>query len=63
MNTGVFSQEELFRYSRHLMVPEIGLEGQARLKSASMLIVGAGGLGSPAAFIFGRSRRGPHRHC
>ena len=49
MTQSVFSQEELFRYSRHLMVPEIGLEGQARLKSSSMLIVGAGGLGSPAA--------------
>jgi sulfur-carrier protein adenylyltransferase/sulfurtransferase len=49
MSEPSFSQEELFRYSRHLMVPEIGLEGQKRLKSASVLIVGAGGLGSPAA--------------
>ncbi len=49
MNQDSLSQEELFRYSRHLMVPEIGLEGQKRLKSASVLIVGAGGLGSPAA--------------
>lgn len=44
-----FTQEEILRYSRHLMVPEIGLEGQRRLKSTSVLIVGAGGLGSPAA--------------
>ncbi len=44
-----FSQDEILRYSRHLMVPEIGLEGQRRLKAASVLIVGAGGLGSPAA--------------
>lgn len=43
------SREEMLRYSRHLMVPEIGLEGQKKLKSASVLIVGAGGLGSPAA--------------
>ena len=49
MNDETLSQEEVFRYSRHLMVPEIGLEGQRRLKSTSMLIVGAGGLGSPAA--------------
>lgn len=49
MTQSVFSQDELFRYSRHLMVPEIGLEGQAKLKAASVLIVGAGGLGSPAA--------------
>jgi adenylyltransferase/sulfurtransferase len=43
------SQEELFRYSRHLMIPEIGLSGQKRLKATSILIIGAGGLGSPAA--------------
>jgi adenylyltransferase/sulfurtransferase len=44
-----FSQEEIFRYSRHLIMPEIGLEGQTKLKAASVLIVGAGGLGSPVA--------------
>lgn len=49
MTQSNFSQDELSRYSRHLMVPEIGLEGQAKLKTASVLIVGAGGLGSPAA--------------
>jgi adenylyltransferase/sulfurtransferase len=41
--------EELRRYSRHLIMPEVGLEGQARLKRASVLLVGAGGLGSPLA--------------
>ncbi len=49
MKRSDFSPEEYQRYSRHLMVPEIGLEGQKRLKSSSVLIVGAGGLGSPAA--------------
>lgn len=49
MTQSLFSQDELYRYSRHLMVPEIGLQGQAKLKEASVLIVGAGGLGSPAA--------------
>jgi sulfur-carrier protein adenylyltransferase/sulfurtransferase len=41
--------EELARYSRHLILPEIGFEGQQRLKRARVLCVGAGGLGSPAA--------------
>lgn len=48
MATGL-SHEEILRYSRHLLIPEIGLEGQCRLKHASVLVVGAGGLGSPAA--------------
>lgn len=43
------SPEEILRYSRHLLVPEVGLEGQRKLKAASVLIIGAGGLGSPAA--------------
>src|SRR6188472_2850152 len=37
------------RYSRHLLLPEVGVEGQQRLKAARVLCVGAGGLGSPAA--------------
>ena len=41
------SQEELLRYSRHLILPEVGLEGQRKIKAASVLMVGAGGLGSP----------------
>ena len=41
------SQEEILRYSRHLIVPEIGLAGQKRLKQSRVLLVGAGGLGSP----------------
>ncbi len=43
------SRDELLRYSRHLILPEVGLKGQRRLKAASVLIVGAGGLGSPLA--------------
>jgi adenylyltransferase/sulfurtransferase len=43
------SQAEMLRYSRHLVLPEVGLEGQLRLKAASVLIVGVGGLGSPVA--------------
>jgi molybdopterin/thiamine biosynthesis adenylyltransferase/rhodanese-related sulfurtransferase len=41
--------DEIRRYSRHLLLPEVGMEGQRRIKRARMLLVGAGGLGSPAA--------------
>ncbi len=41
------SREEIQRYGRHLTLPQVGLEGQHKLKAASMLLVGAGGLGSP----------------
>ena len=41
--------DELRRYGRHLVLPEVGTEGQRRLKNAKVLLVGAGGLGSPAA--------------
>lgn len=41
------SNEEILRYSRHLIMPEVGLEGQKRLKAARVLCIGAGGLGSP----------------
>jgi len=43
------THEEAVRYSRHLLLPEVGPEGQARLGAARVLVVGAGGLGSPAA--------------
>ena len=43
------SNEEILRYSRHLIMPEVGVEGQRKLKAAKVLCVGAGGLGSPAA--------------
>ena len=42
------SKEEVERYSRHLIIPEVGMEGQKRLKNAKVLVIGAGGLGSPA---------------
>ena len=43
------SQTEILRYARHLILPEVGLEGQRRLKDASVLLIGSGGLGSPIA--------------
>ena len=44
-----FNADEIRRYSRHLILPEFGARGQKRLKAARVLVVGAGGLGSPAA--------------
>jgi sulfur-carrier protein adenylyltransferase/sulfurtransferase len=41
------SREEILRYSRHLILPEVGMEGQLKLKRAKVLLVGAGGLGAP----------------
>jgi sulfur-carrier protein adenylyltransferase/sulfurtransferase len=42
-----FSKQELERYSRHIIIPEFGMEGQRKLKEAKVLVVGTGGLGSP----------------
>jgi sulfur-carrier protein adenylyltransferase/sulfurtransferase len=42
------TREEVARYSRHLIIPDLGVDGQKRLKNAKVLVIGAGGLGSPA---------------
>ncbi|PQP26466.1 adenylyltransferase/sulfurtransferase MoeZ [Rhodococcus opacus] len=42
------SRDEVARYSRHLIIPDVGMAGQKRLKNAKVLVIGAGGLGSPA---------------
>ncbi len=44
----MFSNQELLRYSRQIILPDLGLEGQQKLKDGSVLVIGAGGLGSPA---------------
>jgi molybdopterin/thiamine biosynthesis adenylyltransferase/rhodanese-related sulfurtransferase len=46
---GDLSREEIARYSRHLIIPDLAMDGQKRLKNASVLLIGAGGLGSPNA--------------
>src|SRR5262245_53347307 len=43
------SPDEILRYGRHLILPEVGLTGQPKLKSSRVLIIGAGGLGSPTS--------------
>jgi len=48
INSERFSKEELARYNRHIIIPEFGLEAQAKLKAAKVLVIGSGGLGSPA---------------
>jgi adenylyltransferase/sulfurtransferase len=48
-NGAELNHKEILRYSRHLLMPEVGLKGQSKLKDSSVLIVGAGGLGSPVA--------------
>src|SRR5512137_1551409 len=45
----VLSNEEVLRYSRHLIMPEVGMDGQQKLKAARVLCIGTGGLGSPLA--------------
>ena len=47
--SGRLSNQEVARYSRHLIMPEVGMEGQLKLKASSVLCIGAGGLGSPVA--------------
>ena len=46
----LFTADQLQRYSRHMILPEVGAEGQGRLLSAKVLLVGVGGLGSPAGY-------------
>ena len=47
VNRSHLSNDEILRYSRHLIMPEVGMEGQLKLKNANVLLVGTGGLGAP----------------
>ena len=52
------SLDQARRYARHIILPEVGSIGQRKLLAAKVLLIGAGGLGSPAAHVPGRGRRG-----
>ena len=52
-NAASLTNDEILRYSRHLIMPEVGMEGQQKLKAARVLCIGAGGLGSPLALYLG----------
>ena len=52
-DTVTLSNDEILRYSRHLIMPEVGMEGQLKIKAAKVLCIGAGGLGSPLALYLG----------
>ena len=54
------SNDEVARYSRHLIIPDVGMDGQKRLKNAKVLVIGAGGLGFAAdAAVSGRGGWAP----
>jgi len=52
-SAATLSNDEILRYSRHLIMPEVGMQGQQKLKAARVLCIGAGGLGSPLALYLG----------
>ena len=53
VNPETLSNDEVLRYSRHLIMPEVGMDGQLKIKAAKVLCIGAGGLGSPLALYLG----------
>jgi adenylyltransferase/sulfurtransferase len=57
------NDEQLLRYSRHILLPELGIEGQQKLLAAHALVIGAGGLGSPVSLYLAASGVGRITLC
>jgi len=57
------TNEEILRYSRHLIMPEVGMEGQLKLKNAKVLLIGTGGLGAPLGLYLAAAGVGKHQRC
>ncbi|PZP62069.1 MAG: hypothetical protein DI596_04220 [Azospira oryzae] len=57
------NDQQLLRYSRHILLPEIGIEGQERILAAHALVIGAGGLGSPVALYLASAGIGTLTLC
>jgi molybdopterin/thiamine biosynthesis adenylyltransferase len=57
-----FTEEQIKRYARHIILPEVGGKGQEKLLNSKVLVIGAGGLGFPRHTVPGSSRRGNHWH-
>ena len=55
------SKEEVMRYSRHLIMPEVGMDGQLKLKQAKVLCIGTGGLGAPLGLYLAAAGCGQNR--
>lgn len=58
-----FTNEQMERYSRHIILQEVGVKGQKKLLNGKVLIIGAGGLGGTGSNVSCRSRCGNHRYC